>query len=130
LFYQTDPAGYFDAIETWLRHRRKLPGYFRWHVSGDMPDQDYLRRMVTLAQGLPAIRFLAYTRRDYPYTGDYSPNLVLVKSLWLDENHAVKHMPWFKVLPAHVPASCPGSCTHCHTCWYLNPGQGVTINLH
>ena len=37
--------------------------YFRFHVSGDIPDMNYLDRMVKLAQELPGTTFLAFTKQ-------------------------------------------------------------------
>ena len=37
--------------------------YFRFHVSGDIPDMNYLDRMVKLAQDLPGTTFLAFTKQ-------------------------------------------------------------------
>lgn len=50
---------YFDAIRN--RVIRNLI-YFRYHVGGDIPDQDYYDRMIHLAKQVPDVKFLAMTK--------------------------------------------------------------------
>lgn len=52
---------YFEAIERKLSKRRKNK-YFRWHVSGDIIDIDYLDNMVQIARRHPDFIFWTYTK--------------------------------------------------------------------
>lgn len=36
---------------------------FRYHVSGDIPDEDYFRRMIKLAEEIPTCTFFTYTKQ-------------------------------------------------------------------
>lgn len=52
---------YFETIEKKLSRRRKNK-YFRWHVSGEIPDVDYLDHMVSIAARFPDWIFWTYTK--------------------------------------------------------------------
>ena len=54
-----DRSQYFDAIKD--RAVRNLI-FFRYHVGGDIPDQDYYDRMVSLAKEVSNVKFLAMTK--------------------------------------------------------------------
>ena len=58
---QLDRDSYFVQIdEACNRHRTNK--VFRWHVSGDIIDIDYLDRMVKIARNHPDFRFWTYTK--------------------------------------------------------------------
>jgi len=58
---QFDRNGYFAQIENKIAHR-KSNFYFRWHVSGEIPDIDYLNRMIEIARRYPHFTFWTYTK--------------------------------------------------------------------
>lgn len=131
--YQSDPDRYFASITDQLSGYKNIK-LFRWHVGGDIPDQNYIDGMYYLSKKIWWIDFLAYTRRDWalPYS---TKNLKIVRSLWLGEVDSERDRrdlkyPWFKVLPKGEPATCQGGCDRCAVCWYLKPGTGMTVNLH
>jgi len=71
---------YFAEIDDYCSSRR--PPLFRWHVAGDIPDQDYLDRMAMLAHANPGTEFLCFTKQhklDFRYLPD---NLHIVFSMW------------------------------------------------
>ncbi len=132
-FYTSDADGYFSQITDFLLHNKNLR-LFRWHVSGDIVDMDYFKGMILVAKYNPSIDFLAYTRRSYALEKTMH-NLNVVRSLWLEEidnpaERASLSYPWFKVVPKDAEATCSGDCNSCAICWHLNPGQGMTVNLH
>lgn len=61
-----DRSRYFDDVARAVRGQEG----FRWHQGGEMPDGDYLRRMVTVADGEPACRQWGYTHR-HDLVNDY-----------------------------------------------------------
>lgn len=56
------PEKYFSEIVKKLEKRRKNK-FFRWHVSGDIPNYEYLCSMVYIARLFPSFRFWTYTKR-------------------------------------------------------------------
>lgn len=56
-----DRDRFFQAIDKKCERRRKNL-FFRWHVSGDIVDMDYLERMIALARKYPEFTFWTYTK--------------------------------------------------------------------
>lgn len=50
---------YFAQIQADIQMQRA----FRWHVSGDIPDVDYFRRVVAVAEADPACEHIIFTKR-------------------------------------------------------------------
>ena len=55
---------FFSAIISKLSKRR-INKFMRWHVSGDIPDYDYLDRMVQIARMFPDFVFWTYTKNYF-----------------------------------------------------------------
>lgn len=60
---------YFRRIREKLSRRRKNK-FFRWHVSGDIPDMDYFKNMVAIAKDFPDFVFWTYTK-NYSLVNEY-----------------------------------------------------------
>ena len=119
--------------------------YFRYHVSGDIPDMNYLDRMVKLAQDLPGTTFLAFTKQynfinNFLQYAEIPDNLKIIFSAWPG-----MHMENPYNLPgAHVifkgqePADdwkiCGGNCSECACrgvgCWELKKGETIAFYEH
>lgn len=56
-----DRDRFFQIIDDKCSRRRKNK-FFRWHVSGDIVDYDYLCRMIDLAKKYPEFIFWTYTK--------------------------------------------------------------------
>lgn len=54
-----DKDAYFQQIKAVAFMERA----FRYHVSGDIPDEDYFRRMIKLAEEVPTCIFFTYTKQ-------------------------------------------------------------------
>ena len=136
-FYQEDPEEYFAELSAWLLVRE--PKLFRYHSSGDIPDQWYLDKMVELAKKHTNINFLCYTKR---YSFDFSArpdNLQIILSTWpgmpLPTN---RKLPWaFLEMDYRNPENsyyfkCPGNCSDCdNICWNkLEPGINIVFAKH
>jgi hypothetical protein len=127
---------YFRDI--YARLSRYRGQYFRWHVGGDILDQDYLGRMVTVAKLFPRIRFLAYTKMYWLDFGRLPENLVVMTSVWPGmpwEHDGNREMPRFEVVEAEddIPDSgvaCPGKCEGCRACWFAGKGEVIYNVLH
>jgi len=128
--------GFFDNIKEHLSKQR--PKFFRWHVAGDILDQDYLDRMVHIAHHFPETRFLAFTKRHelkYRYIPD---NLQIVFSMWPGFGNTRKRSfrrAWMQDgTETRVPddaIECPGHCDTCGMCWALDSiGHDVVFHKH
>jgi len=128
-FYKASHTLYFVKIIEWIMKRK--PVYFRWHVGGDIPDQDYLVGMQYVAEVCPGTNFLAFSRRPWAW-GRKPDNLMILRSYWLNEN--VGQEAGFMVVhkEANVPLKdqCPGKCSECHVCWHMEEGDYKVIHLH
>lgn len=143
---KSDRNAYFNGIQMYLSGRRSVP-FFRFHVSGDIPDGDYLDMMLALAERYPATRFLAFTKRfDLLQTlidsGVYVPENITLRasewygrtaseeiqshfwSAWYTEEwtHGAEETAWSRERAdydsvAAFAFECPGSCATCKTCW-------------
>ena len=60
---------YFKAIDDAMRRRRKNK-MFRYHVGGEIPDRDYLERMIKTAKDHPDFKVWTYTK-VYHVVNDY-----------------------------------------------------------
>ena len=131
--YVMNPKGYFADIITWLwKHK---PRRFRWHVAGDIPNQEYLDNMVVIAKLNRITQFLCFTKKyELEYKGIPS-NLNIFASSW--PGYGVVHVPYsdeggrvlYGALPiawcqdgseSRIPPGayeCPGSCETCDHCW-------------
>lgn len=125
-----------------------LSRYFRFHVSGDIPDTTYLWRMVEVAKRNTHCEILCFTKKyelvnKLINTGVKLPdNLHMVFSAWRGLNMENPH-----ALPeAHVryrdgtttarddAKECSGNCVECAVidegCWALKQGEQVVFNEH
>ena len=136
---------YFDIIAAHITIAN--PRLFRWHVSGDIVDLDYLRRMISLAHAKPDTKFLAFTKQ-YEIVEDamanhwhFPPNLRLVISAWpgLDIPSGLRDIfpvAWMidKKNPdprfPHDAKRCNGGCNSCGLCWQMNAGESTYFDKH
>lgn len=136
-----DMDGYFAQVKAAAMCSR----YFRFHVSGDIPDMKYLDRMVKLAEELPGTTFLAFTKQ-YGFVNDYlqhaakPSNLQIIFSEWpgmeLDNPHnlPVAHVIFEGEEPADEWKICGGNCSECACrgvgCWELKSGEHIAFYEH
>lgn len=137
-----NPAVYWDQVKT----AAKMARYFRFHVSGDIPNAEYFYNMVALAWELPNTNFLVFTKQyqivnDFLDNGGrYPANLKVLFSnwgAWKCENPY--NLPQCEVIlkgsePAPNWKICGGNCTECAGagigCWELKPGETIAIYQH
>lgn len=122
--------------------------FFRFHVGGDIPDDDYFFRMVGVAARNPHCEILCFTKK-YDIVNDFlrihhelPKNLHIVFSAWI----GLEMSNPFLLPEAHVKyrdgtttaldsaIQCQGNCTECATtnggCWTLQPGQQIIFDEH
>lgn len=139
---RNDPAAY------WLQVRAAAvtTRFFRYHVSGDIPDRDYLVNMIQTAYDLPGTNFLAFTKQ-YPIVNEYlndggtiPGNLKIIYSSWGAWKCENPHgLPTSEVIfkgetPADDWKICGGNCAECACrgvgCWELKDGETIAFYEH
>ena len=134
--YNSDPDKYFSGIDSYLLN--KQPMFFRWHVSGDIPNSYYLKMMVKLSKDYKGTRFLAFTKQYELFKGVKIPkNLSIVFSAWpgydmpKQNRFPVAYMQDGTETRVHNTIECPGNCESCGMCWSLKDiGKNVVFNKH
>jgi len=134
--FKNDPELYFKSISDWLSIRK--PDYFRFHVSGDIPNKTYLDGMIFLAESHPKVKFLAFTKRYEfnRYFTDLPYNLSIIISAWPGMRLPSTKLPIAfmqdgteKRVKNAIP--CPGNCETCGMCWELkNINKNVVFKKH
>ena len=139
-----DPDAYWREVEAAIMMSR----FFRFHVSGDIPDISYLVRMVGVASRQPHCQILCFTKKfelvnEFLDSGAVLPeNLHVIFSGWkgldmvnphkLPEAHVKYKDGTTTARPDAIP--CSGNCTDCARtdggCWTLQRGQQVVFNEH
>lgn len=122
--------------------------FFRFHVSGDIPDSDYLHHMFEIAKRNKHCEILCFTKKfgivnEYVKNIDfYPPNLHIVFSGWRNleiQNPFLFPEAHVKFKDGYTTANedaieCNGNCTECAMtnggCWSLGRGEQVVFNEH
>ena len=142
---QKDEDAYWREVEGQIMLNR----YFRFHVSGDIPNESYLVNMVRVAWHNPHCQILCFTKR-YKWVNDYldrehgtlPDNLHMIFSAWpgltmvnpykLPEAHVIFRDGSTTAAP-HATA-CGGNCSECAVtdsgCWTLRRGDQVVFHEH
>ena len=142
LTYNNDT--YWREVEASIMMSR----FFRFHVSGDIPDFDYLKHMVEIAKRNPHCEILCFTKK-YELVNEYldlwkefPKNLHMILSGWvglkmvnpysLPEAHVKYRDGSTTARPDAIP--CSGNCSECARtdggCWALRTGDQVVFNEH
>lgn len=137
-----DPALYWEQVKRAAQTAR----FFRYHVSGDIPNGEYFARMVELARELPHTNFLAFTKqfdfvnRFLADGGEIPQNLKIIFSNWGSWKCANPFgLPECEIIlkgsePAQNWKICGGNCTECACagigCWELKNGETIAIYQH
>ena len=138
---KNDMDDYFNQVKA----AAMVSKYFRFHVSGDIYDMNYLDRMVKLAQDLPGTTFLAFTKQ-YNFVNNFLQyatipnNLKIIFLEWpgMDiynpHNLPVAHVIFKGSEPADDWKICGGNCSECACrgvgCWELKKGEHIAFYEH
>jgi hypothetical protein len=139
--YRKDPKGYFDSIIDQLSTYNG--NKFRWHVAGDIPDQQYWLGVKRVARAHPAIYFLIYTKNYSLIFGQMPRNLRLVISAWPGK-HLRKGLSRYPIAWLSNDArldsaefsgrkhyACSDKCDSCEqSCFNGDNSFDVVFNLH
>lgn len=141
---QSDPDTYWREVEASIMMSR----FFRFHVSGDIPDLNYLKHMVDISDRNKHCQILCFTKKYEIVNGfiesggEIPANLHIIFSAWVGLNMVNP----FSFPEAHVryrdgsttakdsAVECGGNCTECATtdggCWILKNGEQVIFDEH
>jgi hypothetical protein len=127
---------YFTDIANYLRINKSKR--FRWHVGGDILDQDYLKNMFDIAKSFPNTKFLAFTKKHGLNFSNKPSNLTIVFSMWNDFGDTKKPFPHAWVYDKKNPdtripmnsKNCKNNCSNCFICWNLKKGESVVFEKH
>ncbi len=139
-----DPDTYWREVEAAIM----LTRFFRFHVSGDIVNDDYLNHMVKIAEKNQHCQILCFTKRYdiinkwLDINHQFPSNLHIIFSIWKDFKYNNK----YSLPEAHVRyrdgtttvkenyIECNGNCAECAKtdggCWTLESGQAVVFNEH
>ena len=138
-----EPDKYWREIQAHMA----LTTYFRFHVSGDIPDALYLKRMISCAENNPACSIICFTKQ-YGIVNEclkelkLPQNLHLILSAWRGlEMFNPHNLPEAHVFyrDGFTTASdgaryCSGNCTECavegKNCWVLQKGEQIVFKEH
>lgn len=138
-----DPETYWREVEAAIMMTR----FFRFHVSGDIPDAQYLNKMVEVAGRNSHCNILCFTKKfeivnTYLERNALPENLHIIFSGWvglemsnpflLPEAHVLYRDGTTTAREDAMP--CGGNCTECAKtdggCWSLKRGEQVVFNEH
>lgn len=140
------PADYWNGI----LQKAALVRFFRFHVAGDIVNEEYFEGMVLTAKLVPTCTFLAFTKQYdivnnwITKNGDLPENLKILFSLWDPAwNVRVKNpydLPTCHIIFKNKVSSleytriCGGNCAICAICnigcWTLKKGECIAIFEH
>ena len=139
-----DSDTYWREVEASIMMSR----FFRYHVSGDIPDNVYLAHMIEIAERNPHCEMLCFTKKynlvndHLDFGGTIPKNLHIIFSGW----RGMKMDNPYNLPEAHVryrdgtttarenAKTCGGNCTECAItdggCWTATHGEQVVFNEH
>jgi hypothetical protein len=137
-----DPAAYWQQVKA----AAVVTRFFRYHVSGDIPNAAYFAEMVKTAEEIPTTKFLAFTKQyqtvnDFINGGGVIPeNLKIIFSSWDAWKCENPHkLPTSEVIfkgcePSENWKICGGNCTECACrgvgCWEVKNGETIAFYEH
>ena len=140
----SDPDTYWREVEASIMMAR----FFRFHVSGDIPDSEYFDKMVDIAERNQHCQILCFTKK-YEIVNNYiadnwglPDNLHMIYSAWdnLDmDNQYQLPVAYVRFRDGHTAApenavDCSGNCSECAKtdggCWTLKTGEAVVFDEH
>jgi hypothetical protein len=131
---RNNPIEYWNTIFTYLeKHKPKL---FRYHVAGDILNQEYLNNMIYIANSFPGTQFLAFTKMHHLDFSNKPNNLSIVLSMFPKMIVPDSKLPkaWLQDgTEDRIPDTaqqCAGNCNNCGICWYLGNGKDVYFIKH
>lgn len=137
-----------NEMEYWQQVMKaaKMTKYFRYHVSGDIPDEHYFNWMLSIADTVKETQFLAFTKK-YDMV-----NNAIACGIHIPENLHIIFSEWDGITipnPYNLPTAavifkgtapkehykiCGGNCAECACqgvgCWGLKKGETIAFYEH
>ena len=148
ILFLTDPEKYFDEISKAVKTQR----FFRWHVSGDIVNGEYLAGMIRVALENPKCEFLAFTKAYQIVNTAIAAGAVIPSNLHVLFSAApgVEMPNPYRLPECHINFAdpslntycggaeyvyhCTGNCTECAIngcgCFFLKNGDVTIIDQH
>lgn len=145
VLYRNNPQLFEDLLLAEITAFSLAGGrFFRYFVSGDFPDDNFLAMTIRIAKKVTNVRFLAFSKQDgivnkYLARHKLPENLCIVLSQWRgDFVPANPHnLPTSNVYgrkeqaPSDGGFICPGKCPECgFRCWSMQAGEKVWFKEH
>lgn len=120
-----NPVRFHAEVYEWIRKNK--PSFFRWHVSGDVPSEEYLTGMHAVMKNFPQTMFMCFTKRT-EFFWDELENLKTTFSFWPGDGLSrrgvrkltgISSFAWLEG-DERAPRNalvCGGSCVSCRACW-------------
>lgn len=137
-----NPVAYWQQVKA----AAVVTRFFRYHVSGDIPNAAYFAEMVKTAEEIPTTKFLAFTKQYKTVNGFINGGGVIPENLkiifsswgaWKCENP--HNLPTSEVIfkgcePSEDWKICGGNCTECACrgvgCWEVKNGETIAFYEH
>ncbi len=143
IVYKKDPALFFNSVKAAMLQSL----YFRFFVSGDIPDIEFLRQAITTAEQVPHCKVLLFSKK---YTivnkalaergGVLPKNFTIILSEWAGLNMSNPYkLPVAKVVENYEISAknayiCTNNCAACQAagrgCFYAANGSTVVFKKH
>ena len=136
----------WDSYWEQVRRAVSMARFFRFHVSGDIPNAAYFKEMVITARKYPNTNILAFTKQYnivnhyIDVFGDLPDNLKIIFSNWGTWKCNNPHnLPQCEVIFKGDKVNdqwkiCGGNCTECACagigCWEVKHGETIAIYKH
>lgn len=143
-YYFENPVSF--RIELLDFFKKKKPEYFRFFVSGDLPDKDFLQCVDHVCESFPETSFLIFTKRhdwtlEHYKTFTKPSNLKVMLSSWPGYSLPEPKETPFPIafmqdgnesrFPLYGPFTrCPGSCQDCKLCFDVHNNSNVVFYKH
>lgn len=129
-FYKEDSSLFFKELDDFLKKTKK--SLFRFHVGGDIPDQNYFNNMIDICNNNDHIYFLVYTKKiNLDFSLEIPNNLNIIISSWddvfynkipnnLKDKFTLSHVKDLISYESSLTDTfeCSGNCVNCgYTCW-------------
>ncbi|MBR9702688.1 hypothetical protein GOV10_01505 [Candidatus Woesearchaeota archaeon] len=116
-----------DFVERMVAEiQKKNVEYFRWHSSGDFHSEEYVRKVMDIAEACPDVKFRTTTRRrdltDVIQELNALPNFIVRESLDGGRDTPIMGLPFAAAGKLPVVGEetylCPDDCPECdYECW-------------
>jgi len=131
--FRADATGACSQVGAWCQKRK--PRFFRWHVGGDVLNQEHADGILKCAKDCPDTKSLMFTKMHH-LQFETQENLTVVLSMFpgMDCPQSDLPMAWYQDgSEKRIPQDgreCPGRCDGCGMCFSLRRKESVFFMAH